>query len=54
MAGRYYWTAQTNMAIDTYNKEAVDASYYSPVYTRLIFDTWKLKNEVRAGQWRQR
>lgn len=54
MAGRYYWTAQTNMAIDTKNSVAVDASNISPVYTRLIFDTWKLKNEVRAGQWRQR
>lgn len=54
MAGRYYWTAQTNMAIDTQLNEAVDASSIAPVYTRLIFDTWKLKNEVRAGQWRQR
>lgn len=51
MAGRYYWTAQTNMAIDTRLNEAVDASSITPVYTRLIFDTWKLKNEVRADQW---
>lgn len=54
MAGRYYWTAQTNMAIDTRLNEAVDASSIAPVYTRLIFDTWKLKNEVRAGQWKLR
>ena len=56
LKGNYYWTAEDNMVIDLSTGEPVsapDPNRYS-IYTRLIFDTWKLKNEVRAGQWRQR
>lgn len=56
LKGFYYWTAEDNKVIDLRTGYPADAPQEEDgfVYTRLIFDTWKLKNEVRPGQWRQR
>lgn len=56
MSGDYYWSGETNKAVYTKTRygKIVDASRLSEVFTRLVFDTWKLKNEVRADQWKLR
>lgn len=54
MSGEYYWSAEVNKAINTRTGQVQDAPWNTDVYTRLVFDTWKLKGEVRPGQWRQR
>lgn len=53
LKGVYYWTAEDNTVIDLSTGKPAPAPQGDNgfVYTRLIFDTWKLKNEVRADQW---
>ncbi|WP_297717312.1 hypothetical protein [uncultured Porphyromonas sp.] len=65
MSGAYYWSAENGKVLQTKDATIINSSEREyewfngiwgpkPIYTRLVFDTWKLKGEVRAGQWRQR
>lgn len=56
LKGTYYWTAEDNTVIDLSTGKPAPAPQGNNgfVYTRLIFDTWKLKNEVRADKWELR
>lgn len=54
LAGTYYWSAELNTAINTQTGEAEDSRRLRTIYTRLIFDTWKLKDEKRADTWQLR
>lgn len=65
MSGAYYWSAENGKVLQIRDATIINSSERDyewfngiwgpkPIFTRLIFDTWKLKGEVRAGQWRQR
>lgn len=54
LKGWYYWTAEQGKVINTNTKSVENAWSGNANYTRLIFDTWKLKDEKRADTWQLR